>query len=57
MAGTRVTAFDIEHPEQAETVDIENNYVLIRDGSAYVDSVQVHSNGTHVLVIKGVSKG
>ena len=44
--------------EGSESVEIENNYVLIRDGSAYIHGVQVHRHkdgtSTHVITVKGI---
>ena len=44
--------------EDDETVEIENNYVLIREGSAYIHGVQVHRHkdgtSTHVITVKGI---
>ena len=52
---TRVTAEDVETGEK-ETVEITDNYVLIREGSAYISSVVRHANGTHVITIKGCKR-
>ncbi len=49
---TRVTAEDVETGE-TETAEITDNYVLIREGSAYVANTVVHANGTHILTVKG----
>jgi hypothetical protein len=38
-------------PLQDET--IEDDYILVVEGSCYLSSVQTYPNGTHVLVIKG----
>lgn len=49
---TRVTATDIETGE-SETHVIEDNWVIIRDGRAYVASVQTWpKTGTTQLTIK-----
>ena len=55
MSGTQVTANEVgEDPSRAQSVTIENNYVVIVDGSAFAASTQVHANGTHVITVKGV---
>lgn len=52
MSGTRVTCEDIETGETESQV-IENNYVVITDGRAFVDGVQHYpGTGTTVLTIK-----
>jgi tmRNA-binding protein len=56
VTATKVTA---THPEQGEqTIEIEDNYVLICDGSAYVSGVTVHQlkdgTQTHVITVKGI---
>lgn len=52
---TRVTAHDDLGPD--ESVDITDNYVLIRDGSAYIANITVHNvkdgTATHVITVKG----
>jgi hypothetical protein len=52
---TTVTATDGEH---TDSVEIENNYVLIVDGTAYRHGVTVHrhKDGTqsHVITVKGI---
>lgn len=50
--GIRVTAFDPETGGE-NTVVIWDDYVLIRAGSCYVDHIQAHANGTHVITVKG----
>lgn len=59
MSGTRVTAQSVEpdgHPPGEVT--IENNYVLIVDGTAYSHHVNVHylkdGTQTHVITVKGI---
>lgn len=56
---TRVTAEDLTTGDR-ETVDITDNYVLIREGSAYVSSTQIHrlkdGTVTHVITVKGCTK-
>lgn len=57
MSGTRVTAVEITDPGKPQTVEITDDYVVIADGTAQVTGVQVHSNGTHVITVKGVRRG
>lgn len=53
---TTVTAEAADQPK--ESVVIDNNYVLIVDGTAYRHSVTLHNlkdgTQTHVIVIKGI---
>jgi hypothetical protein len=49
--GTRVIATDLETGETATRI-IHDNYVLICDGTTYIDSTAIHANGTHVIVVK-----
>ncbi|OJY47626.1 hypothetical protein [Pseudonocardia sp. 73-21] len=50
---TEVTCRDTESGE-SQTVVIENDYVLITDGTCYRASVQANvASGTHTLVVKG----
>ena len=51
MSGTRVTCTDVDTGESDSAV-ITDDYVLITDGSVYLDSVQQHANGTTVLTVK-----
>lgn len=56
MTPTRVTA---SHPDQGEaSAEIEDNYVLVCDGSAYQAGVVVHHKAdgtrTHVITVKGI---
>lgn len=51
MAGTRITCTDVETGESDSAV-IENDYLLVTDGSAYLDGVQRYASGTTVLTIK-----
>jgi hypothetical protein len=53
--GTRVTAVDLTNGG-SESQTIRDDYVLVCDGSAHLDSVQVHGNGTHVITVKGVKR-
>lgn len=52
MSGTRVTCTDITSGE-SETATITDNFIVITDGTSYLDSQQIHSNGTTVITIKG----
>lgn len=49
--GTRVTAVDLDSGE-SETVEIENDYLVICDGDRYIDGIQVYANGTAVITVK-----
>lgn len=51
MRGTRVTCMDIETGE-SEARTITDDYLVVCDGKAYVDSVQVYANGTAVVTIR-----
>ena len=52
---TKVTASDGIGPD--ETLEVTDNYVLVRDGSAYIASTQIHrlkdGTVTHVITVKG----
>ena len=50
---TRVTAVDVETGEE-QTIEITDNYVLVREGSCYVEHTEVCGDGTNVLTIRGV---
>lgn len=50
---TRVTAVDVETGEE-QTIEITDNYVLVREGSCYVKHTEVCGDGTNVLTIRGV---
>ena len=61
MSGTRVTAQPVEPDGQPPgEVVIENNYVLITDGSTYQHGVVVHyckdGTQTHVITVKGIRR-
>lgn len=49
--GTRVTCTDVESGD-TETAYITDDYILVCDGRAYLDTVQRHANGTVVLTVK-----
>ena len=51
MAGTRVTCTDVE-TGQSDSAVIENDFLLVTDGSVYLDGVQRYANGTTVLTVK-----
>lgn len=55
-AGTRITATDLDTGEST-TWEIRDTYVLIVDGTCYLDGTQVYGNGTHMLTIKGGARG
>lgn len=44
--------------EETETVEITDNYVLVREGTAHIHGVQVHRHKdgtqTHVITVKGI---
>jgi hypothetical protein len=60
VSGTLVIAQEVEPPLGTEPgeVTIEDNYVLICDGTAYHSGVVVHlckdGTQTHVITIKGI---
>ena len=53
---THVVASDAETNE-SEALTITDNYVLVRDGSAYIASTTLHhlkdGTTTHVITVKG----
>ena len=51
--GTRVTAQALDGGEPESRV-IKDDYNLVTDGDCYVDHIQVHMNGTHVITVKNV---
>lgn len=57
MNGIRVTATDLDHPEETSTVEIMNNYLLITAGTCEQTYVQVSTardgTETHVITVKG----
>jgi hypothetical protein len=61
MSGIRVTATDLDHPEDTSSIEIMDNYVLIAAGSCEQTYVQVHNKSdgtqTHVITVKGVRQG
>lgn len=52
-----VTAVDTSTGE-SQTIEITDNYVLIREGDAYVSNIVVHrkkdGTRTHVITVKGI---
>lgn len=61
MSGIRVTATDLDHPEETGTVEILDNYVLITSGRCQQTNVTVHygkdGTQTHVITVKGIRSG
>lgn len=56
MSGIRVTVTDLDTGD-SESTEIENDYVLICDGTAHLCHTQVTTKGgTHVLTVKGVQR-
>lgn len=51
----RVTVTDLDTGE-SDSRDIDNDYVLVNAGSAYLASIQTYANGTHQLTVKGVKR-
>ena len=56
---TKVTATDYETGD-VESVEITDNYVLIREGSAYISGTTLHvckdGTVTHVITVKGCQR-
>ena len=48
----KVTVSDPETGEVFETRILDNDYMLLCAGDRYLDGVQSHANGTHVLTVK-----
>jgi len=48
----KVTVTDPESGEVLGEKVIENDYLLLVAGDRYLDGVQAHANGTHVLTVK-----
>jgi hypothetical protein len=57
MSGIRVTATDLDHPEDMSTAEIMDNYILITAGRCEVTYTQVSQakdgSETHVITVKG----
>lgn len=58
VKGIRVTATDLEHPEDTNTVEVMDNYVLITAGTCHQTYMQVSrakdGTQTHVITVKGI---
>lgn len=50
---TRVTAVDTETGD-TQTVEITNNYVLVREGTCRLMHTQLCGDGTHILTVRGI---
>jgi len=48
----KVTVTDPDSGEVLAERVVENDYVILTAGNRYVDGVQTHANGTHVLTVK-----
>ncbi|MEM9710632.1 MAG: hypothetical protein AAGA17_00330 [Actinomycetota bacterium] len=44
---------DLDDIEDVQSIDIEDDYVLVCAGTCYQASVQTYPNGTHVITVKG----
>lgn len=59
-AGIRVTATDLQHPEDTDTAEIMDDYVLICAGRCQRTYVQVSrakdGSETHVITVKGIRR-
>lgn len=54
-SGTKVTAQEVDHPEQSESQIIRDDYCLTVDGDCFVSGIQVYPKaGTHVITVKNV---
>ena len=49
--GIRVTVDDLETGTK-EVKEITDDYIIICTGRHYVSGTTIHSNGTHVIVVK-----
>lgn len=58
MSGIRVTATDLDHPDESDTAEVMDNYVLICAGTCQRTYVQVSAakdgTQTHVITVKGI---
>ena len=54
--GVRITVTDLATGE-SESAEICNDYLLVTDGTYYLDGVQTHANGTHVLTVMRRKEG
>lgn len=51
--GIRVTAQDLEHPEDTSVIELqEGQYVVIPVAPLYLDNSTLHGDGTVVLTLK-----
>lgn len=50
----RVLVADFEGDQPGEEWFLQNEAVVIVDGTAYVSNVTKYANGTHVITVKGV---
>lgn len=61
VSGIRVTATDLDHPEETGTVEIMDDYALTCAGSCWRSYVQVSrakdGTETHVITVKGIRRG
>lgn len=57
LAPIKVTISDPETGEVFEEAVVQNDYLLICAGTAYLNGTQAHANGTHVLTVKGALRG
>lgn len=48
----KITVSDPDTKEILGESVIENDYTVVCAGNRYIDSIQTHANGTHVLTIK-----
>ena len=59
--GIRVTATDLEHPEDTQSVEIIDDYVLVCAGRCQQTYVQVSTakdgTETHQITVKGIRRG
>jgi len=47
-----VTVHDTE-TGRSDTTTLENNYLLVTEGTCEMTHLQAYANGTHVITIKG----
>jgi hypothetical protein len=52
----KITVEDLATGEKGEATVPDNDYILITDGSAYMDGVQTYQH-THVITVKGLKNG
>jgi hypothetical protein len=48
----KVTVSDPETGEVLESKIVENDFIILCAGNAYLDNAQIHSNGTTMLTVK-----